>query len=65
MKKIIFIVFTFLFCTSTALATNHIYNIDMEIYIDQDGTATITETWDVDGSDGTEWYKVYNGLGNS
>ena len=65
MKKIIFIIFTFLFCTSTALATNHIYDIDMEIYVDKNGTASITETWVVDGSDGTEWYKVYNNLGNS
>lgn len=65
MKKIIFIIFTFLFCTSTALATNHIYDIDMEIYVDKNGTAYITETWVVDGSDGTEWYKVYNNLGNS
>ena len=65
MKKIIFIIFTFLFCTSTALATNHIYDIDMEIYVDKNGTASITETWIVDGSDGTEWYKVYNNLGAS
>ncbi len=65
MKKIIFIIFTFLFCTSTALATNHIYDIDMEIYVDKNGTASITENWIVDGSDGTEWYKVYNNLGAS
>lgn len=65
MKKIIFIIFTFLFCTSTALATNHIYDIDMEIYVDKNGTASITENWIVDGSDGTECYKVYNNLGAS
>ena len=65
MKKIFFIIFTFLFCTSTALATNHIYDIDMEIYVDKNGTASITENWIVDGSDGTEWYKAYNNLGAS
>ena len=65
MKKILFLVFTFLIFTGNALATNHIYNIDMEIYVDENGTASITETWLVDGSDGTEWYKVYNNLGNS
>lgn len=65
MKKMIFLLFTFLFCTGTALATNHIYDIDIEIYVDQNGTASVTETWIVDGSDGTEWYKVYNNLGNS
>ncbi len=65
MKKIIFLIFIFLFCAGNALATNHIYDIDMEIYVDKNGTANITETWVVDGSDGTEWYKVYNNLGNS
>ena len=65
MKKIIFIIFTFLFSVGTAFATNHIYDINMEIYVDENGDATITETWIVDGSDGTEWYKVYNNLGNS
>ena len=65
MKKIVFIIFTFLFSVGTAFATNHIYDINMEIYVDENGDATITETWIVDGSDGTEWYKVYNNLGNS
>ena len=65
MKKIIFLIFMCLFSVSTVLATNHIYDIDMEIYLDQNGDATILETWTVDGSDGTEWYKVYNNLGNS
>ena len=65
MKKIIFLIFLFLFCTGNVLATNHIYNIDLKIDIDKNGTANITETWIVDGSDGTEWYKVYNNLGNS
>ena len=65
MKKIVYIIFTFLFSVGTAFATNHIYDINMEIYVDENGDATITETWIVDGSDGTEWYKVYNNLGNS
>ena len=65
MKKILFLIFTFLICTGSALATNHIYDIDMEIYVDKNGTAYITETWSVDGSDGSEWYKVYNNLGSS
>lgn len=65
MKKILFLIFTFLICTGSALATNHIYDIDMEIYVDKNGTAYITETWSVAGSDGSEWYKVYNNLGSS
>ena len=47
------------------VSANTIYSIDMSIDIDKEGVANITEVWDVDGSDGTEWYKVMNGLGNS
>ena len=65
MKKLIFLIFIFLFWTNIVFATNHIYDIEMDIYLDENGTANISETWVVDGSDGTEWYKVYNNLGNS
>lgn len=63
-KKIIFGILLLL-CPLTVFAENIIYRIDMNIDILQDGTANITEVWDVDGSDGTEWYKVMNNLGNS
>ena len=46
-------------------ADNIIHSIDMDIYIEQDGTAKIKEVWDVDGQDGTEWYKVLNNLDGS
>lgn len=65
MKKILFFIFTFLFSLNVISATNHIYNIDMDIYIDENGTANITEIWHVKGSDGTEWYKGYSNLGKS
>ena len=45
-------------------AANKIHNIDIDVYLNQDGSAYITEVWDVDGEDGTEWYKVMNNLGN-
>ena len=45
-------------------AANKIHNIDIDVYVNEDGSANITEVWDVDGSDGTEWYKVMNNLGN-
>ena len=45
-------------------ASNKIYNIDINVYLNEDGSANITEIWDVDGEDGTEWYKVMNNLGN-
>lgn len=49
----------------TVLAKNHIYNIDMNIYLNQDGSANISEVWDVNGSNKTEWYKALNGLDDS
>ena len=64
MKKILFLIITFLFSISIVSAKNNIYNIDIKVYLDEFGNADITEVWDVKGSDGTEWYKVLNNLGN-
>ena len=64
MKKILFLIVTFLFSISVVSAKNNIYSIDIKVYLDEDGNADITEVWDVKGSDGTEWYKVLNNLGN-
>lgn len=48
-----------------ASAANNIYSIDISVNIDEFGTADIKEVWTVKGSDGTEWYKVLDNLGNS
>lgn len=64
MKKIIFLIVTFLFSVSIVSAKNNIYNIDIKVYLDEDGNADIEEIWNVKGSDGTEWYKVLNNMGN-
>ena len=39
-------------------------NIDIKVYLDEEGNADIEEVWNVKGSDGTEWYKVLNNMGN-
>ena len=49
----------------TVFAKNNIYSKDAKIYIDQNGNAQVTETWDVDGEDGTEWYIPLTNLGKS
>jgi len=36
----------------------------MDIYLNQDGSANITEVWDVKASSGSEWYKTMYNLGN-
>ena len=46
-------------------AKNDIYSKNASIYIDEYGTANVTETWEVKGQDGTEWYIPLTNLGKS
>ena len=48
-----------------AFAKNDIYSKNADIYINKDGSANVTETWDVKGQDGTEWYIPLTNLGQS
>ena len=64
MKKFLFLIVTFLFSISVVSAKNNIYNIDIKVYLDENGNANIEEIWNVKGTDGTEWYKVLNNMGN-
>lgn len=41
-----------------------IYKIDMNIHINEDGSANVQEIWDVKASDGTEWYKQMKNMGS-
>lgn len=65
MKKIILLLSTFLFSINICYAKNKIYNMDISVYVDEEGNASIEEKWDVKGSDGTEWFKVIEELGQS
>lgn len=64
--KKIFLVFTILLVTlgpSPVLASeNNLQAINMEIYINQEGTAVVKETWRMNAFDGTENYKAFNDL---
>lgn len=62
-KKIILLLL--LFVPFITVKANTISDIKMDIYVDQDGNATITETWDAYVSQGTEGYHPYFNLGNS
>ena len=44
MKKVIFLILVFISSITTAYADT-ISNIDMDIYVDNNCTATITEIW--------------------
>ena len=60
-KKLMLFIFTLL-CPLWVYA-DHIYNIDMDIYLEKDGTAEITEVWDAQANSGSEWYKALYDLG--
>ena len=62
MKKKLLLFMLILFAPIWVYA-DRIYNIDMDIYLEEDGTANITEVWDVQADSGTEWYKQLYNLG--
>ena len=64
MRKMYFLILLFLFIPFSVDADS-IYNIDMDIYIDEYGNANVTEIWDVKADSGSEWYKEINNMGNS
>ena len=63
MKKIIFTLVLFL--VPSIILANEINNIDMKIYVDNNGTAHVTEEWTTNLTQGTEGYKPYYNLGES
>lgn len=65
MKKIFYLIAIFISLIYVNVSENTIYSIDMDIYLDENGNASITEVWNVKGRDGTEWYKPLRDLGKS
>lgn len=65
--KITFIILfsLFIFGLSKNVEANSISKISMDIYIDNNGDASITEVWDCYNDKGTEAYHPYYSLGNS
>ena len=63
MKKILFTLVLFL--VPSIILANEISNIDMNIYVDNNGTAHVTEEWTTNLIQGTEGYKPYYNLGES
>ena len=64
MKKIILSIFLF-FSTLITVNASSISKINMDIYVANDGTATVTETWNVSVTTGTEGWHPYYNLGTS
>ena len=65
MKKLFYFFIMMMFMLPLSVSADHMYNIDMNIYIDEFGNANITEVWDVKATSGSEWYKTMYDLGNS
>ncbi len=64
MKTKIFVMLIALLLFPTIAFADHIYKIDMTIDLLEDGSANITEVWDVKASSGSEWYKQLYDMGN-
>lgn len=64
MKKLI-VIFILYFSFIVKVDANSINSINMDIFIDNQGTANITEIWDMNLTKDTEGYKPYYNLGNS
>ena len=66
-KLLISLLFTILsiLILQTESNANSINKIDMDVYLDNYGNASITEVWDASLTQGTEGYRTYSKLGNS
>ncbi|MBQ8681662.1 MAG: DUF2207 domain-containing protein [Bacilli bacterium] len=64
MKKILLFVLM-LFSSIMVVDATSISNIDMDVFVDMYGNATITETWDAYIDQGTEGWHPYYNLGSS
>ena len=63
MKKIL--LFIMLLIIPISVSADTMYSVDMDIEILEDGSANITEMWNVKADNGSEWYKQLYNLGNS
>lgn len=52
------------FVVSSKVSANTIKQVDMNVYIDENGNASITEVWTAELSEGTEGYRKFSKLEN-
>jgi len=62
---LISILFVIILGIKTSVNANSISSIDMDIYVDKNGNANVTEIWNCNSTSKTEWYRSYFNLGNS
>lgn len=61
----IFVLSIAIFGLTKSVKANSINKISMDIYVNSNGDATISEIWDCNATQGTEIYHPYYNLGNS
>lgn len=59
-----FLAFFIAAVSSASAAGSAIHDIDIDVLLSRDGSATIQERWDISANTGTEWYLVRNNLGD-
>ena len=64
MKRLLALAAAVLPCIAALAYEPSIPDIDITVELSHDGTATVTEVWDVVTADGTEWYLVRRNLGD-
>lgn len=64
MKKIFLFILLLLMISPVCVRADHMYNIDMNIYVEKNGSAHIVEVWDVQADSGTEWCKILSNMEN-
>ena len=65
-KILLLTIFAFILLTFfSSVEANSINSISMDIYVDNNGNASVTEVWDCNVTQGTEVYHPYYNLGNS
>lgn len=65
MRKWFSLIIISIFLFIPSVCANSIKNINMDIYIDDEGDAHVKEVWQVRATKGTEIYKTYNNIGES
>ncbi len=65
MQKICMFLGIILILICSAVQANEMRSIDMNVFIDENGNANVTETWQYYSDSGTECYHSYKNLGNS
>ena len=65
LKTLLFVLLFFFFILIGNVEANSFNSINMDIYIDKNGNAHVTEIWDYTADSGTENFHSYKNIGNS